>query len=105
MRFANFRFFFIVLLSAVFVSGCRSTGSEFLGKWVNNANPNDSFQVVRNSDEFLIISQGGKVGAVYKDGMLEVKGALLSTTLTYVKKTGTLLGPGFLGEIEYKRQK
>jgi len=32
----------------VFLSGCRSTGAEFLGKWVNKASPSDSFQVVRN---------------------------------------------------------
>jgi hypothetical protein len=105
MKFANFRFVSIVLLSAAFVSGCRSTGSEFLGKWTNKPNPSDSFQMVRNSDEFLIVSPGGKVGAVYKDGTLEVKASLFSANLTYVKQTDTLLGPGFFGEIEYKRQK
>jgi hypothetical protein len=45
------------------------------------------------------------VGAVYKDGTLEVKASLFSANLTYVKQTDTLLGPGFFGEIEYKRQK
>jgi hypothetical protein len=105
MKSAIFRFIAITLFSAVFLSGCRSTGSEFLGKWVNKANPNDSFQVVRNGDEFLIVSPSGKVGAIYKDGTLEVKGAFLSADLTYVKQSDTLLGPGFFGSVEYKRLK
>ena len=95
----------ISLFCVVFLSGCRSTGSQFLGKWVNKANPTDSFQVVRNGDEFLIVSESGKVGAIYKDRALEVKGALLSANLTYVKQTDTLLTPGFFGNVEYKRLK
>jgi hypothetical protein len=105
MKSAIFRFISLCLFSTVILSGCRSTGSEFLGKWVNKANPNDSFQVVRNGEEFLIVSQGGKVGATYTDGALEVKGMLLSANLTYVKQTDTLLGPGFFGNVEYKRLK
>jgi hypothetical protein len=105
MKSAIFRFISLCLFSAVILSGCRSTGSEFLGKWVNKANPNDSFQVVRNGDEFLIVGQGGKLGATYNDGALEVKGMLLSANLTYVKQTDTLLGPGLLGNVEYKRLK
>lgn len=50
-------------------------------------------------------SQGGKVGATYKDGALEVKGLLMSANLTYLKQTDTLLGPGFFGNVEYKRLK
>jgi len=95
----------ISLFCVVFVSGCRSTGSQFLGKWVNKANPTDSFQVVRNGNEFLIISPSGKTGATYKDGALEVKGLLMSADLTYVKQTDTLLAPGFFGNVEYKRLK
>ena len=93
MKSVFFRFIAISLFSVVFLNGCRSTGSEFLGRWVNKANPNESFQVVRNGDEFLIVSQGGKVRAIYRDGALEVKGALLSANLTYVKQTDTLLDP------------
>ena len=105
MRFANFRFLSIVLLSAAFVSGCRSTGSESLGKWANKANPSDSFEVVRNDNEYLIVGRGKEIGAIYKDGTLEVRGELLPVNLTHVRQTDTLLGPGFFGEIEYKRQK
>lgn len=105
MKFAPFRFVAIALLGIVLMSGCRSTGSEFLGKWVNKANPTDTFEVVRNDHEFLIVAQGKKIGAIYKDGELEVSGPLLSTTLTYVKKTDTVLTPGFFGQVEYRRQK
>jgi len=105
MKSTLLRFITISLFCVVFLSGCRSTGSQFLGKWVNKANPTDSFQVVRNGDEFLIVSPAGKVGAIYKDGALEVKGALLSADLTYVKQTDTLLTPGFFGNVEYKRLK
>jgi hypothetical protein len=89
----------------VILSGCKSTESEFLGKWVNKTNPNDSFQVVRNGNEFLIVGQGGKIGATYENGALEIKGMLLSLNLTYVKQTDTLLGTGLLGNVEYKRLK
>ena len=107
MRNLIFRFAYICLLSTVALTGCASKGSEFLGKWVNTKNPNDTFQVTRSGDEYLIVSPDQKagVGAIYKDGALEVKGALLSTNLTYVKRTDTIVGPGFSGEIEYKRQR
>ncbi len=105
MKSAIFRFIAITLFSSLFLSGCRSNGSEFLGKWVNKANPNDSFQVVRNGDEFLVVSASGKAGAIYKDGALEVKGPFLSADLTYVKQTDTLLGPGLFGNVEYRRLK
>jgi hypothetical protein len=42
---------------------------------------------------------------MYKDGILEGKGLLLSVDLTYVKQTDTILAPGFFGQIEYTRQK
>jgi hypothetical protein len=107
MKTLILRIICICLLSAVALTGCASRGSEFLGKWVNTKNPNDTFQVTRNGDEYLIAGQDQKagVGAIYKDGALEVKGALLSVNLTYVKRTDTIVGPGFFGQVEYKRQK
>ncbi len=107
MKTLILRIISICLLSAVALTGCASRGSEFLGSWVNTKNPNDMFQVTRNGDEYLIVSQNQKpgVGAIYKDGTLEVKGALLSADLTYVKRTDTIVGPGFFGQVEYKRQK
>jgi len=107
MKTLILRFISICLISAAALTGCASGGSEFLGKWVNTNNPNDTFQVIRNGDEYLIVSPGQKpgVGAIYKDGSLGVKGALLSTELTYVKRTDTIVAAGFLGPVEYKRQK
>lgn len=96
---------FVFLLGTVILAGCASKGSEFIGTWVNVKNANDTFQVTRNGDEFLIASQGNKVGAIYKDGALEVKGTLLSADLTYVKKTDTIITPGFIGQVEYQRRK
>jgi hypothetical protein len=106
MKTLILRFITICLLSAVVLTGCASRGSEYLGKWVNTQNPNDTFQVTRNGDEYLIVSQNQKpgVGATYKDGTLQVKGLLLSADLTYVKRTDTILTPGFFGQVEYKRQ-
>jgi hypothetical protein len=97
----------ICLISAAVLTGCRSRGSEFLGSWVNVNNQDDTFQVTRNGDEFLIVCRDQKpgVGAIYRDGTLEIEGALLSANLTYVKLTDTIVGPGFFGQVEYKRQK
>lgn len=97
----------ICLLSFVALAGCASSGSEFLGSWMNTQNPNDTFEVTRNGDTYLITGQYQKAGveAIYKDGTLEVKGAPLYANLTYIKQTDTILTPGLFGQIEYKRQK
>ena len=97
----------ICLLSTVTLTGCASRGSEFLGKWVNTKNPNDTFQVMKNGDGYLIVTENPKaeVGAIYKDGTLEGKGLFLTVDLTYVKRTDTILTPGFFGQSEYERQK
>lgn len=97
----------IYLLCAAVVTGCSSRGAEFLGSWVNTQDPSDTFQITRNGEGYLIVGRDQKkgVGAIYKDGALEVKGAFLSTDLTYVKHSDSILAPGFFGQVEYKRQK
>lgn len=107
MKDLIFRFACMFLLSTVALTGCASRGAEFLGNWVNTQNPKDTFQVTRNGDEYLIVGENQKtrVGAIYKDGALEIKGTLLSTNLTYVRQTDTILGQGFFGPIEYRRKK
>ena len=105
MKCSMFRFLSISLFSVALFAGCASRGSEFLGNWVNTKNPNDSFQIVRNDDQYLIVSKDSKVGATYEKGMLEIKGMLGATDLTYDKKTGTILAPGFFGQLEYERKK
>ena len=107
MRTLILRFISICLLCGAVLTGCASRGSEFLGKWVNTKNPKDTFQVTRNGNGYLIITENPKaeVGAIYKDGTLEGKGLLLSVDLTYVKRTDTILAPGFFGQTEYTRQR
>jgi hypothetical protein len=107
MKDLIFRFASMFLLSTVALTGCQSRGTEFLGSWVNEQNPNDTFEVIRNGDEYLIVGQDQKtrVGAIYKDGALEIKGALLSANLTYVRRTDTILAPGFFSQAEYRRKK
>lgn len=104
MKSSMFRFISVFLFSVVFLAGCASRGSEFFGTWINTQNPNDSFEIVRNADQYLIVSQGSKVGAAYEKGMLEIKGMLGSTELTYDKKTGTIMAPRFFGQVEYRRK-
>jgi hypothetical protein len=41
---------------------------------VNKANPSDGFEIVRNGREYLIVSQGRKIGAIYEEERLEVNG-------------------------------
>jgi hypothetical protein len=105
MKISMIRFISVLLFSFVLLEGCASPGSEFIGTWVNTQNSSDSFQIVRNGDQFLIVSKGNKVGATYEKGMLEVKGFLGTTELTYVRKTGTISAPGFFGQMEYRRKK
>jgi hypothetical protein len=105
MTTSTFRYLSALILSVVLLAGCASKGSEFLGSWVNTKDPTDSFQVVRNGDEFLIVNNGNKIGATYEKGSLEVKGILVSAELTYDRKTDTILTPGFFGQTEYRRKK
>jgi hypothetical protein len=107
MKAVILRIISICLLSTFALTGCASKGSEFLGSWVNQQNPNDTFQVIRNGDEYLLVGndQKTRVGAIYEDGALEIKGALLSANLTYVKRTDTILAPGFFSQAEYRRKK
>jgi hypothetical protein len=105
MKPSMFRFVAVFLFTIVLLAGCASRGSEFLGSWINTHNPDDSFEIVRNGDQYLIVSKGNKVGATYEKGMLEVKGILRTTDLTYDQKTGTISTPGFFGPVEYKRKK
>lgn len=95
----------VFLLSIAILAGCASKGGEFLGTWVNVKDANDQFVVTKNGDQFLIASQGNKVGAIYKDGALEVRGPLLSADLTYLEKSDSIITPGFIGQVEYRRKK
>ena len=102
MKISPFRYLSALILSVVFLAGCASEGSEFLGSWVNTKDPADTFEIVRNGDEFLIVNNGNKIGATYEKGTLEVKGILVSAELTYDRKADRILTPGFFGQTEYR---
>jgi hypothetical protein len=104
MKISTLRLLTAVLFSVAILTGCASKGSEFLGSWINTRNPTDTFQIVRNGDQFLIVTKGNKVGASYDKGMLDIKGTLVSTELTYDKRTGTIVTLGLFGAMEYKRK-
>ena len=101
----TFRYLSALIFSVVILAGCASKGSEFLGSGVNTHNAADTFQVVRNGDQFLIVNNGNRIGATHEKGTLEVKGVLVTVELTYDRKTDTILTPGFFGQTEYRRTK
>jgi hypothetical protein len=94
-----------LLLLSLFVVGCSSRGSQFVGKWVNTTNPSDTMEITRNGEQFLIVSPNDKLGlgATYKDGFLQAPNTMGTMTLTYVKSSDTLIAPGLFGRSEYKR--
>jgi hypothetical protein len=95
----------LLLLAVVMaVSGCSSSGSQFLGKWVRTSNPHETIEIIRNGDQFLILygqDNKEKMAAIYKDGGLEVEGMGGALHLTYVKSSETIL----VGDEEFKREK
>jgi len=105
MKTLKIRLITTFLLSIVILAGCGSRGSEFLGTWVNTSNADDTFQVVRNGDQYLVVSGTRKVGATYDKGTLEIKGMLGSTNFTYDRKSDSILTLGLFGQAEYRRKK
>lgn len=94
-----------VLALVIAVAACSRPGSEFVGNWVDTKNAKETIQIVRNGDQYLIVHGNEKIGAVYKDGGLEIGGSLGMARLTYIKDSDTILAPGFFGQSEYKRVK
>jgi hypothetical protein len=92
-----------LMLATILAVGCSHPGSQFLGKWVNKANANDSIEIVRNGNQYLLISGHDKLGATFRDGSLQVPTAMGTMTLTYIKSSDTLVGPGLFGQSEYQR--
>jgi hypothetical protein len=97
------------VLLTVLIIGCSKAGSEFVGKWVNTNNPMDTMDITRNGDQFQIAGANQQtMDATYaKDGTLQMAGeaAGMGLSLTYVKSTDTLQGPGMMGPTVYKRVK
>jgi hypothetical protein len=89
-----FAVFSLLLLVFVFLaSGCGSSsgsnGSEFVGKWVG-VKYRATLEIVRNGDQFVIIRGNEKLGAIYKDGILDVG----LSKVSYVKASDSLLWDG-----------
>ena len=96
----------LVLLAVIFGVGCgRGAGSEFLGKWEDVKNPSDTVEILKNGDQFLVVHGNEKIGAVLKDGSLEIAGMMGAIRVTHIKSSDTLTVPGFGGTQEYKRKK
>jgi len=93
----------LLLLLSLLVVGCSRSGSQFVGKWVNITNASDTMEITQNGEQLLILSPQGKLGATYKDGALQIPSTMGTITLTYIKSSDTLVGPGFFGQSEYKR--
>lgn len=107
----------LLLVLTLAIGACAKSGSEYLGKWSDPAQPNrGSLEVSRNGESYLVIIAkpvfgGGKpesvsIPAVGKDGLLHIQGAFGETTLTYMKASdGLLFSSGMGGSTEMKRVK
>lgn len=87
------------------LGACSRPGSVFLGKWTNAKNVKDTMEIVENGDQFLIVSGKQKLGAVLKDGGLEILGTLGAMRITHIQASDTLVAPGLFGQVEYSREK
>jgi hypothetical protein len=110
---------FIVFLAVLLVA-CGRQGAEYLGKW-QTADGKHTVEISQNGENLLLkvtdpahkglfFSEPGKtttttISGVVKDGLLKIDGPFGGATVTYVKKSDTLLIPGGMGDIEYKRLK
>ena len=85
-----------------------NAGSQYIGHWVNIKDAKDAMVITQNGgDQYLVLwsTEGGgvkdvaKIGATYKDGILQLSG----WTITYVKSSDTFIS-SYNGD-EYKRTK
>ena len=94
----------LIVLAVIFACACqRTSGSEFLGKWVK-LNGNVTMEITRDGAQFLIVihkNQVYKLVATYKDGMLDTG----SSKFAYVKSSDTVVGSDTFGSTEFKRLK
>lgn len=106
---------FLLAVTALLLA-CSKPGSEYVGKWVNTGNPENTMEIVRNGNAFLVKETrpalfGGKgetrtsnVPAVLKDDLLQMQTALGAISIGHIKESDTLTVPGLLGtSTEYKR--
>ena len=101
---------FLTVLMGVFAAGCGNiTGSEFIGKWVNNDRAAETVEIKRNGESFIvtqstptiiakIVNNGEKITreypAILKDAVLTVNTGSETSTISYVKDGDYLLFGG-----------
>ena len=91
---------FVVLFCVMVMACSTSNGSEFIGKWQNIQNSNDTMEFIKNGKSFLLVTQHRKVPITLKpDGTLVLTGRNESIVFSYVKKSDTIIIRGQ----EYKR--
>lgn len=101
---------------AFFLVACSNAGGEYLGKWVNTKNANDTVEITKNGDGFLITEtypsqfqknqmDTSKIPAIFKDGLMQISGALGPFSVGHIKESDTLTMPSMGGSVEYKRVK
>jgi hypothetical protein len=94
------------LLLAVLLIGCSAPGSEFVGKWVNSADSQDTLVISRNGDKFQIAGPDNhKMNATYTNGALHIPLPIGSMDLTYIKSLDTIQTSAMPVAVEYKRMK
>lgn len=107
---------FVVLALTALLLACSKPGSEYLGNWVNTGNVENTLEIVRNGDGYLVKETrpalfGGQgetrtsnIPAVLKDDLLQMQTALGAISIGHIKESDTLTVPGLLGtSTEYKR--
>ena len=93
---------FVVLFCVMVLACSASNGSEFIGKWQNIQNSNDTFEFIKNGKSFLLVTKSRKVPVTLQpDGTLVLTGRNESVVFSHVKKSDTIIIRGQ----EYKRLK
>lgn len=104
----------LIIFGLVWVlAACGNPDGEYLGKWVNTKNANDTLEITHNGTNYLVKetlpsffkkgeSDISNIPAVLKDGLLQVQTGVGAINIGHVKESDTLtMG----GSVEYKRLK
>jgi hypothetical protein len=94
------KIYFVVLFCVIVLACSASNGSEFIGKWQNIQNSNDTMEFIKNGKSFLLVTPNHKVPVTLQpDGTLVITGRKGSVVFSHVKKSDTIIIRGQ----EYKR--
>lgn len=107
---------FLLLVVTALLLACSKPGSEYLGQWVNTGDAQNTLEIVRNGEGFLVKETrpalfGGQgetrtnnMPAVLRDDVLQMQTALGAISIGHIKESDTLTVPGLLGiSTEYRR--